>query len=60
MGAMHPLLFFVVVYGISLFLAFFICSAVYNNLHPDGGGSVAEQKANGYVLAQAKVLPAVR
>ena len=32
-GAFHPILFFVVIYGISLFLAFFVCSSVYYSIH---------------------------
>lgn len=44
LGAMHPILFFVLVYGISLFLAFFICSAVYNSLHPVANGGQAAQQ----------------
>lgn len=33
MGAFHPILFFFVVYGISLFLAFFVCRTVYYSLN---------------------------
>ena len=51
-GAMHPVLFFVFVYAISLFLAFFICTTIYNNLHPDASYSVAAEKSGDYVLAQ--------
>lgn len=29
MGALHPILFFLAIYGISLFLAFFVCRTVY-------------------------------
>lgn len=32
-GAFHPVLFFVVIYGISLFLAFFVCSSVYYSIN---------------------------
>jgi hypothetical protein len=28
-GALHPVLFFAIVYAISLFLALFVCSTVY-------------------------------
>jgi hypothetical protein len=31
-GALHPILFFVFVYGISLALSFFICNVVYHNM----------------------------
>ena len=33
MGAFHPVIFFIIVYGISLFMAFFVCSAIYNSIH---------------------------
>jgi len=32
-GAFHPIIFFFVVYGISLFLAFFVCRAVYYTIY---------------------------
>lgn len=35
MGALHPILFFMFVYGISLFLAFFVCHTVYNSLNEE-------------------------
>ena len=35
LGALHPILFFVIVYAISLFLAFFVCSTVYYTLNDD-------------------------
>lgn len=36
MGALHPVLFFLVIYGISLFLALFICRTVYYSINSDG------------------------
>ena len=33
MGALHPVLFFMLVYGISLFLAFFVCRTVYYTIN---------------------------
>lgn len=36
MGALHPVLFFLVIYGISLFLAIFICRTVYYSINDDG------------------------
>jgi hypothetical protein len=33
MGALHPILFFLFVYGFSLFLAIFVCRTVYNSLN---------------------------
>lgn len=35
LGAFHPVLFFLFVYGISLFLAIFVCRTVYNSLHEE-------------------------
>jgi hypothetical protein len=32
-GAFHPILFFMLVYGISLFLAIFVCRTVYYSLN---------------------------
>jgi hypothetical protein len=32
-GAFHPILFFTLVYGISLFLAIFVCRTVYYSLN---------------------------
>jgi len=34
-GAFHPIIFFCVVYGISLFFAFFVCRAVYFTIYGD-------------------------
>jgi hypothetical protein len=33
LGAFHPILFFLCVYGISLFLALFVCRTVYYSLN---------------------------
>lgn len=62
-GAMHPILFFVFVYGISLFLAFFVCNTVYNNIHPKAtdiaaGGNVPAKVS--YLLAEGKPATALR
>lgn len=35
MGAMHPVIFFLLVYGIALFLALFVCRTVYYTLNGD-------------------------
>jgi len=35
LGALHPILFFVIVYAISLFLAFFVCSTVYYTINDE-------------------------
>ena len=36
LGAFHPILFFLCVYGISLFLALFVCRTVYYSINDDG------------------------
>ncbi|MBA2746019.1 MAG: hypothetical protein H0U44_07340 [Flavisolibacter sp.] len=33
LGAFHPILFFLFVYGLSLFLALFVCRTVYYSLN---------------------------
>ena len=33
MGALHPVLFMMMVYVISIVLAFFVCNTIYNSLH---------------------------
>lgn len=33
MGAMHPVLFFLLIYGIALFLALFVCRTVYYSIN---------------------------
>jgi hypothetical protein len=42
-GALHPLLFFVVVYGISLFLAIFVCRTVYYGINDKGSAQTEIQ-----------------
>jgi hypothetical protein len=41
MGALHPVLFFMLVYGISLFLAIFICRTVYYSINDQEAVSAA-------------------
>jgi flagellar biosynthesis protein FliP len=38
-GALHPILFFLVIYGISLFLALFVCRTVYYSINDEGTAS---------------------
>ena len=33
LGALHPVLFLVMIYIISVVLAFFVCTTIYNSLH---------------------------
>jgi hypothetical protein len=44
MGALHPVLFFMLVYGISLFLAFYVCRVVYFTLN--GNEPTVQNKLN--------------
>ncbi len=53
-GAIHPVLFSVLVYLIVLFIAFFICNAVYNNLNSESAVVQGETQTDGYALVQAK------
>jgi len=34
-GALHPVLFFIFIYGISLFLAIFVCRTVYYSVNDE-------------------------
>jgi hypothetical protein len=34
-GALHPILFFLFVYGLSLFMALFVCRTVYYSINGD-------------------------
>ena len=43
MGAFHPVLFFMFIYGISLLLAIFVCRTVYNSLNDSTGSSQTVQ-----------------
>lgn len=56
-GAMHPVLFFLIVCGITLLLACFIGNALYAHLNPHTGLLVVNGSAAGADLAQA-TLPA--
>ncbi len=33
LGALHPVLFLIAIYVISVVLAFFVCTTIYNSLH---------------------------
>lgn len=43
LGAFHPILFILMIYVISVVLAFFVCTTIYNSIHE--GTSLAEKKA---------------
>lgn len=53
MGAMHPILFFLVVYGIALFLALFVCRTVYYSINGDAASIPAADDAQHEVTAVA-------
>ena len=38
LGALHPIMFFIVVYGISLFLALFVCRTIYFGINEKATG----------------------
>jgi hypothetical protein len=44
-GAFHPILFFMLVYGISLFLAIFVCRTVYYSLNDMPAKETSSQQA---------------
>jgi hypothetical protein len=44
-GAFHPILFFMLVYGISLFLAIFVCRTVYYSLNDMPAKETSGQQA---------------
>jgi flagellar biosynthesis protein FliP len=48
MGALHPVLFFLVIYGISLFLAIFVCRTVYYSINNDGVANSASVQNDVY------------
>ncbi len=43
MGAFHPVLFFMFIYGISLLLAIFVCRTVYYSLNGNTSSSQTAQ-----------------
>ncbi len=43
LGALHPILFFLLIYGISLFLAFVVCRTVYFNINGSDTNTATEQ-----------------
>lgn len=45
MGALHPVLFFMFVYGISLFLALFVCRTVYYSINDQDTAEASAKKA---------------
>jgi predicted membrane channel-forming protein YqfA (hemolysin III family) len=61
LGALHPILFFVVIYGISLFLAFFVCSTVYYSINDSDDEITTEVAAQEqYELNSSNTVTALR
>ena len=59
-GAFHPILFFVVIYGISLFLAFFVCSSVYYSINDKKDETNQTASSQQYELDNATTVTALR
>ena len=59
-GALHPILFFVVIYGISLFFAFFVCSSVYYSINEDTELNTGTASQQPYELDDAATVTALR
>ncbi|MGZ5285746.1 MAG: hypothetical protein ACXWV0_00740 [Flavisolibacter sp.] len=41
-GALHPVLFFMLIYGISLFLAIFVCRTVYYSINDEESNNTSQ------------------
>ena len=50
-GAMHPVLFFLLIYGIALFLALFVCRTVYYSINGETTSVEAAAQAQQDVAA---------
>lgn len=59
-GAFHPVLFFVVIYGISLFLAFFVCSSIYYSINDTGEVSTEMASQQPYEINNTTTVTALR
>jgi hypothetical protein len=59
-GAFHPILFFVVIYGISLFLAFFVCSSVYYSINDNEELTAQAATPQPYELDNTTTVTALR
>lgn len=59
-GAFHPILFFVVIYGISLFLAFFVCSSVYYSINDNKDDVNTQTASQQYELDNTTTATALR
>ncbi|HWR32266.1 MAG TPA: hypothetical protein VN451_01970 [Chitinophagaceae bacterium] len=44
MGSMHPVLFFVFIYAVTLLVSVFICSSLFYSCHSSAAEKVAKEK----------------
>jgi hypothetical protein len=58
-GAFHPILFFVVIYSISLFLSFFVCRSVYYGINGQSAIVKAEAAKKEFQLASSGLTASV-
>jgi hypothetical protein len=56
MGAIHPVLFFMFVYGISLLMAIFICRTIYYSMNTEGATAETVQSGDFSQSANATAL----
>ena len=55
MGALHPVLFFAVMYVVVLFLSIFICSSIFNSLN--GTEASVDMEKREEIAARKSTLP---
>jgi len=55
-GALHPLLFFVTVYIVALFLSIFICSSIFYSIN-DSSTAASDKKVSAPVARKEGGLP---
>ena len=51
LGALHPVLFLIAIYTISVVLAFFVCTTIYNSLHHTASLTESEALPTASVVA---------
>lgn len=52
-GALHPILFFMFIYGISLFMAIFVCRTVYNSVYDEPVSNNTDKNPQNNLAASA-------
>lgn len=55
-GALHPVLFCLVIYGISLFMAIFVCRTIYYTINEDSVAAANALQAEVYTATQTTAL----